>query len=50
MVLGNKCDDEENRKVDLYVVEKYCQEHKLKHLQVSAKSGHQVIDAFASVS
>lgn len=45
-VLGNKADLDEARKVDKEEVEAYCKTKNIKHIEVSAKSGVHVNQAF----
>lgn len=46
IVLGNKSDNEANRKVDKAEAEAYCKTKGLKVIEVSAKSGEHVSQAF----
>ena len=50
VVVGNKCDLEENRKVTREEVENYCNENKITFLEASALKTINVKEAFLSVS
>jgi signal recognition particle receptor subunit beta len=45
-VLGNKSDLEEQRKSEKSEVENFCKTKNIKHIEVSAKSGDHVNQAF----
>jgi 50S ribosomal subunit-associated GTPase HflX len=49
-VLGNKADLEEQRKVEKAEVDNYCKSKNVKHIEVSAKSGIHVNQAFQEIS
>jgi hypothetical protein len=49
-VLGNKSDLDELRKVEKGEVEGYCKSKNIKHIEVSAKSGDHVNQAFQEIS
>jgi len=49
LLVGNKSDLEANREVSLDRVKEFCQEHGLQHLETSAKSGENVLQAFETL-
>jgi GTPase SAR1 family protein len=50
LIIGNKCDAEQNRQVDKGEAEKYCKEKKIKHIEASAKQGDNVSESFQELS
>lgn len=50
IILGNKTDMEEKREVDAEEMRQFCQQKGISFLEVSAKSGDNVLQAFETIS
>ncbi|KII60999.1 Ras-related protein Rab-8A [Thelohanellus kitauei] len=50
MILGNKCDLSDKRAVSFEDAEEFARSHDAKYIEVSAKSGTNVVEAFTSIA